>query len=196
MVENDTKGSADSTNNESIGNKKDISTAQLLAEVEQARQSVIDMVNITFNRLIAYLGPHREIDCFADEYNTSLGEQIVPLSSNPVIFKGRRPIAVAFGNEIEHVKSWRDVLSIVLCRCNDDPHYHKKLRDLRGKLMGKVRVFLSDKPDNLTKPVIIDDDLYIEAHHSAEAMMRLLVVKILAVIRYDCSDIKIVMKVK
>ena len=57
-----------------------------------------------------------------------------------------------------------------------------------------IRVFLSDKPDGMSKPTKIGDALYAEAHHGAQAMMYTLVSKILPPIQYDTSAVSVVIK--
>ena len=169
----------------------------LIAEIEIARQSLISTVNLSFNGLLAHIEAANGTSSFdKDGYTAKVGEYCVPITSNPAIFAGRMPIFVAFGNELKYVMSWREVLSVVLERCNQDPIYHERLMDLRGKSFGKSRVTLSDEPDGMRKVAKIDENLYIEVHNGAKAMMYTLVRKILTAIQYDCSNISVIMKAK
>jgi hypothetical protein len=38
---------------------------------------------------------------------------------------------------------------------------------LRNKTAGKVRAFLSDRPDKMSRPLMIDDGLYGETHYGS-----------------------------
>jgi len=194
-------------------------TEQLIIEVEEARQFIISEVNTKFSRLIAYLqatnGTGIPVDIaitndtndisdigdgikdkYGNMYRAAAGEYSALITSNPVIFVGRKPIAVVFGKELMYAKSWREVMTTVLEHCIQDPVYYSRLMELRGKISGNFRVFLSDKPDGMTKPAKIYENLYAEAHHGARAMMYALVSKILSAIHYDCSDIRIIMRAK
>jgi hypothetical protein len=65
---------------------------------------------------------------------------------------------------------------------------------LRGKVAGRERVFISETKEGMSKPVKIDEGLYVEAHFGSEGMMHVLVQRILAVIQFDCSNVYIILK--
>ena len=92
------------------------------------------------------------------------------------------------------MKSWRDVYSIVLGRCNENPQHHEALMYLRDKLAGKCRVFLSGSPDGMSKALKIDEGLYGEVHYGSATLMHILCQKILAPVGFDISDIKVVIR--
>jgi len=172
-----------------------------IAVIEEARQSIINTLNMRFNRLIASLGAidgtdGQTTDNHTDgsKYETTADDYIVPITANPIIFIGKKPVAVVLGDVTKDAKSWREVLTTVLEHCNQDPLYHERLMELRGRIAGNFRIFLSDKPDGMSKAVKIDDALYVEVHHGAQAMMYTLVSKILSAIQYDCSNISVIMK--
>ena len=96
-----------------------------------------------------------------------MNEWIVPLTTKPYIFVRRKPLAVIFGDERVAVKSWREVFTVILSRCNQDSRHHQTLMDLRGRLAGQQRVYLSDSPQNMYRPVKIDTDMYAEAHYGS-----------------------------
>ena len=123
-------------------------------------------------------------------------EHAWPLTTTPHYFIGTKPAAVQFGTEVVEVKTWREVYAVVLKRCNDDPKGHEMLMYLRNKVAGKVRVFLSDKPDGMTRPHRIDTDLYGEIHYGTETLMHILVNHLLKWARFDCSNVSIVIKFK
>jgi len=113
------------------------------------------------------------------------------LTANPVIFINKGPVAVLFGNERVSVKSWIDVYRLVLGRCNQEQVFHDRLMNLRGKVAGRVRLFLSENSDKLVRPIKIDDSLYAESHYGSQTMMSILTTRILSQIGYDCSNISL-----
>ena len=121
-------------------------------------------------------------------------ERIWPLTTTPHYFIGTKPTAVLFSEERVEVKSWRGVYAAVIKRCNDDPKGHEKLMYLRNKTAGKVRKFLSDKPDGMSRSYKIDTDLYGEVHYGTETLMHILCKRILDYTGFDYRDISIVLK--
>jgi hypothetical protein len=113
------------------------------------------------------------------------------LSTHPSIFVGKKPVAVLFGNEREPTHTWSRVYKAILQRAIQEPIYYERLMELRNRMAGKVRVFISDKPDNMTRPLEICEGLYGEVHYGSQTLMHILVNIILKAIHYDCSDIKI-----
>jgi len=164
--------------------KKDL----LIAEIEQARQSLINIVNAEFDRWICNMENNQHADV------STSGERVVPLSANPAIFVSKKPAAVLFGDIRVEAKTWTAVLTQILLRCDQDPIYHDRLMDLRNKTSGKVRVFLSDSAEGMTKPKRISESLYVEAHYGSQTMMHILVQRILMPIKYDYSGISVALK--
>ena len=121
-------------------------------------------------------------------------ERPYPLTSPTYLFVGRKPAAVIFGDECVEVKTWRQVYAVIIGRCNDNPVCQEKLMYLRNKAAGKVRVFLSDKPDGMTRPLRIDEELYGETHYGSATLMHILINQILAYTGFDCSNIIISIK--
>ena len=124
----------------------------------------------------------------------SLSEWTYPFSCETYLFVGKKPAAVMFGKERVDVKSWRGVYAAILKRCNDDPKCHEMLMYLRNKTAGKVRLFLSDKPDGMSQAYMIDTDLYGEIHFGTESLMHVLCKRILDYTGFDYRSIKIVLK--
>jgi hypothetical protein len=60
---------------------------------------------------------------------------------------------------------------------------------------GRVRVFISDSPAGMRKPLKVDEGLYIETHDGTETMHHIMVDLILSYVRYDLSYIKVVVKI-
>ena len=121
-------------------------------------------------------------------------EYILPLSINSNIFIGKKPVAVIFSEERVAVKTWREVYTVILKRCNSYPRHHETLMELRGRIAGKIRVFLSDNPKAMRNPVKIDDDMYAESHYGAATLIHILTIRILKPIGFDYSNIRIVLK--
>jgi hypothetical protein len=117
-----------------------------------------------------------------------------PLTTPPYLFIGRKPAAVLFGGERVEVKTWRGVYAAVIKRCNDDPKGHERLMYLRNKTAGKVRIFLSDKPDGMSCAYKIDTDLYGEIHYGSSTLMHILCKRILDYTGFDYSGVSIVLR--
>ena len=111
------------------------------------------------------------------------------------LFIGKKPAAVLFGDERVDVKKWTDVYRLVYGRVNQDAQAHEDLMYLRNKAAGKVRTFISDTPDEMRRPIKVDEDLYVEAHYGTQTMHHIMVDCILRYVRYDLSDIKVVVKI-
>ena len=121
-------------------------------------------------------------------------ERIYPLTSPTYLFVGTKPAAVLFGDERIEVKTWRQVYAVIIGRCNENPQYHEKLMYLRNKAAGKVRLFLSDKPDGMSNPHQIDTDLWGEVHYGSATLMHILINQILVYTGFDYSGISVVIK--
>jgi hypothetical protein len=111
------------------------------------------------------------------------------------LFIGKKPTAVLFGDERVTVKKWTDVYRLVYGRVNHDQQAHEDLMCLRNKVAGRVRTFISDSPTGMTRPMKVDEGLYIETHYGTETMHHIMVDLILSYVRYDISDIKVVVKI-
>ena len=161
-----------------------------LEEITKNRDFLLANINTIFDGLIQELENPGSVKEFA------YAEYDLPLSANPAIFIGKKPVAVLFGEERVAVKSWREVYSVILSRCNEDPANHEMLMVLRNKTAGKVRVFLSDTPDGMTKPLKIDEGLFGEVHYGSQTLMYILCKRILDYTEFDYRDIKIVLKLQ
>ena len=160
----------------------------IIEELEKVREYLTETVVTTIDQLIEGL---ESPDSFEE---TDEIETIIPLSADPYVFIGKKPAAVLFGEERVDVNSWRDVYKVALTRCNENSDSHDNLMYLRGKTAGKCRVFLADKPDGMTRPLKIDEELYGEVQYGSQALMRILCNRILDYTGFDYSGIGIVMK--
>jgi hypothetical protein len=123
-------------------------------------------------------------------------ERTYPITSPTYMFVGAKPAAILFGDERVEVKTWRQVYSVIIGRCNENPQYHERLMYLRNKAAGKIRTFLSDKPDGMTRPFQIDTDLWGEVHYGSATLMHILLNQILKYTGFDYSGIRIILKSK
>lgn len=121
-------------------------------------------------------------------------ELVVPLTAPTHLFVGRKPIALLFGDERVAVKNWRNVYATVIGRCNQDADDHELLMYMRNKAAGKVRKFLSDSPDGMTCPLMVDDDLYAEIQYGSATLMHILLNQILGYTNFDYSGIRVALK--
>ena len=113
------------------------------------------------------------------------------LSIDPAIFVGTKPAAVLIDGEILPAHTWRKVYKEILQHCIKDPVYYERLMNLRGRIAGQQRVFISDKSDGMTQPLQICEGLYGEVHYGSQTLMHILTVRILTPLHYDYSKIKI-----
>jgi len=107
-------------------------------------------------------------------------------------FVGKKATAVYFDNERVAVKTWKQVYSVILDRCNRK--CHDNLMYLRNKTAGRVRVFLSDTPDSMTRPLKIDTGLWGETHYGSATLLHILRERILSPARFPYSNIRIAVK--
>lgn len=122
-------------------------------------------------------------------------ELTYPLTTATGIFKRKKPISVTFADGT-HVNAgtWKKVAETILKKCSSIPFYHKQLKDLCGKISGRERIFLADKPDCMRSPLKIGEELYIETHYDTETLLRIITTRILNVIQYDYSKITITIR--
>jgi hypothetical protein len=113
---------------------------------------------------------------------------------NPHYFIGTKPTALLFGDERVEVKKWSDVYRLVYAQVNQDSQAHEDLMYLRNKAAGKVRVFISDRPDGMERPLKVDDDIFVESGYGVETMCHIMVDCILKYVRCDISNIRIILK--
>ena len=121
-------------------------------------------------------------------------ELTFPLTIDPNLFIGKKPIAVLFCDERVEVKTWREVYTTILKRCNSNPRHHETMMELRGRLAGKIRVFLSDSPKTMRNPVKVDEEMYAESHYGAATLIHILTIRILKPVGFDYSNIRVVLK--
>lgn len=119
-------------------------------------------------------------------------ELVFPLTVEPSIFKGKKPVGILFGEtEREDISTWKMAVKEIMKRCNSDPEKHVALMNLRGRVAGRNRLLLSNKLDNMRSPYMISENLYMETHYDTETLIRILTSRVLDVIGYDYRHISI-----
>ena len=117
-------------------------------------------------------------------------EYLYPFTADTYIFIGEKVTAVYLGEERVAVKNWREVFKLLMSCCNRE--CHDELMYLRNKAAGKVRVFLSDKPDGMVRPVKLDDDLFADSgQYGTATLLHILRDCILKPARFDYNNIRI-----
>ncbi|MCL1857958.1 MAG: hypothetical protein FWF92_01825 [Oscillospiraceae bacterium] len=121
-------------------------------------------------------------------------ETVYPITANAAIFKGKKPTAVIFGDERIDVGKWKTVVGEIMRRCNADSEKHVSLMNLRGKISGRERVILAKEEDKMRSPMKISENLYIETHYDTETLLRTIMTRILDMVDYDYSCIKVAVR--
>ena len=117
-----------------------------------------------------------------------------PLTIPLYMFVGKKPVAVLFDDDRVEVKTWREVYAVIIKQCNDVPECHEMLLYMRNRAAGKIRAFLSDIPDGMTRPHQIDTALFAEVHYGTSTLLHILTNRILKPAGFDFSGINIVIK--
>lgn len=145
---------------------------------------------------------HRQMDDLYDRkleaLNASIDDETVPndvcltMRGNAGFFKGKRPIAVILpdGSEIP-AKTWKVVAHTILSDCIDDPNRCTRLMNLRGNIYGKERCIIGSNREQMDVPIKICDGLFFETTYDTETLLNVLMTRVLAVVGYDYSSIKI-----
>jgi len=117
-------------------------------------------------------------------------EFIYPFTADTYLFIGKKATAIYFGEERVAVKNWRGVFKLLMDCCNRERH--DELIYLRNKVAGKVRVFLSDKPDGMARPFKLDDELFADSgHYGTATLLHILRDLILKSAHFDYDNIRI-----
>lgn len=160
----------------------------LISDIREKQNEIIMIVNTLFDELV------KEVANIQAEQSepTNDFENILPLS-NTKIFKGKKPIAVLFGENRIIAPTWKVVVEIILKEVLKQEDMKEKLYNLRDKLLGRKRIRLSKSPDEMRKPLKLEENLYIETHYDTETLMNLLL-QILNDISYNYNNIKIAIR--
>ena len=160
--------------------------------LQTTRNQLIRDIDEAFGRLARQLesvGEESEPVCSSEGHDS-----IYPLSYAAGTFKGKKPTYIVFGRERVEAYTWKMVFKEIMIRCNADVYKHRELMNLRGRVSGRTRAFLSDRPDGMRSPLQIDHKLYAETHYDTETLLRVLLHRILDVVHHDYSNIYIAVR--
>jgi hypothetical protein len=164
----------------------DATTAKFLDAVEDMREQLIALINKRTDEV-------REAVISGNAEGTSRGRieagRTYPLSGDTRWFKGMKPTMLAIDGEDIAVKTWRQVYTEILTRC--DTECHERLMALRYIVAGKKRMILADNPNSMYTPVKVSDGLYAEAHYDSDTLFSILKRLILDPAGFDYSGISI-----
>ncbi len=121
-------------------------------------------------------------------------ETIYPVGAEPAIFKGTTPTCVLFGTQRTVAHTWKNVFKLLILKCNEEADKHKKLMELRNKVLGRERILLSDGPGGMRRPFQIDKKLYAETHYDTGTLIRILLHRLLDEVGFDYSNISVGVK--
>jgi hypothetical protein len=138
--------------------------------IERTRDELIAGINAEFDILLARISGNATADVPT--------EYMLRLDGDTNRFIGAKITAVLFGDERVEVKNWRKAFELILNRCNRERH--EELMALRNRTAGKTRIFLSDKPDGMSYPHRIDDELWVEEHYGNGTLFHILCHRILS----------------
>lgn len=160
----------------------------MIKNIREKQNEIIMIVNTLFDELI------KEVSNIQIEQNEKLNdfETILPLS-NTKIFKGKKPIAVIFGENRIITPTWKIVVETILKDVLKEENMKEKLYSLSDKVLGRKRTRLSKSSEEMRKPLKLSDNLYLETHYDTETLMNLLL-QILNDISYDYNDIKVAIR--
>ena len=165
----------------------------------QKYQILRAMLHRAVDETIDWAIEHETADLSAAQMTSTLEgigyESVYPLTTETGVFKGKKPTGVIFqdGHRIA-AASWKKVFEVIMKQCNSDSEKHWALMELRGKVMGRSRTLLDSKKGQMRSPIQIDRALYAETHYDTETLLRILTTRILDVVRYDYTGIKIAIK--
>ena len=98
-------------------------------------------------------------------------------------------VCIADGRRI-NAGTWKMVYKAIWEDCNKDVD----LMNLRGKILGKTRVLLSQDGASITRPIQLDRNLFVESHYDTKMLLRILMTRILDPIRNDYSQITVAIR--
>ena len=160
----------------------------VIKDIREKQNELIVMINTIFDEMV------KEVENFKNENNeiNIEYESLYPIT-NTTGFKGKKPIAVKFGNERVITPTWKVVVETILKRILQEKEMKERILGLRDRLLGRKRKRLSSDDKEMRSPIKLDEELYIETHYDTETLMNLLL-EILNEISYDYNNIRIVIK--
>ena len=166
----------------------------LLQEIRNAQMDINNILEELMQKMQSYEKDFERGNSQVNKVIISY-ETTYPLTTSTAIFKGKKPTGVFLRNEVRHdVGTWKKVFELILKDCVSDKEKRDILLDLRGKISGRERVFLSHTSDNMRSPLKIDENLFVESHYDTESLLRILIIHLLEPAGYDYSNIKVAIR--
>ena len=160
----------------------------MIKEIREKQNQIIVMINSIFDEMVRKVEDlEKKENSYENKYESSY-----PIK-NTTSFKGKKPIAVKFGEERRITPTWKKVIEEIMEKVLEDEKMKKRVLDLRDKILGRKRSRLSYKSENMRSPLKLYDELYIETNYDAETLMNLLI-QILEEISYNYNSIQIIIK--
>lgn len=164
-------------------------------ELQVLREELIREIDEKIGQMLKKLQNENDTNHQKNHVQTREYESVYPLNVGTGIYKGKRPTAVIFPDEVrKECPTWKKVMEEILKDCCKDLAKHQMLMDLRGKILGRNRVLLGSETGKMRSPVKIDEALFVETHYDAETLLRILTTRILDEVGYDYSKIQIAVK--
>lgn len=164
----------------------------ILQGIEEARKRILDEVNAEFDLLLKRVSQSEKTEC--PEQQKSPYEIQYPLIAGPKLFKGKKPTGVILNDKRIDVRTWKQVVEVILMDCISNDTYKKALIDNADKVSGKKRILLSRQDNEMRSPLKICNELYIETHYDTETLLNILMTRVLSPIGYDYSNIIITIR--
>lgn len=116
-------------------------------------------------------------------------QQEMTLDSHKRLFLNRKPthLRLEDGREFE-VKTWKEVLQIVLGDCIGTEDRLKRVKNLCGKIKGKYKIILDNNSEYMSRPMKIYDEIYMETKYSNDVLISVMQ-RILDEAGYDYSKV-------
>lgn len=163
----------------------------MINEIEAMRKRILQEVNTEFDVLIERITKEGNA---SSEPPISPYEMKYPLTSCSGVFKGKKPTSVIINGEMISIRTWKQLVAEVMNHCISSDTYKRALKELAGKVSGKKRVLLANKPDGMRSALKICEKLYMETHYDTETLLNVLMGRILMPIGYDFSDIYVTVR--
>ena len=160
----------------------------VLNEVQNTRNEIILQVDKAIDDLILRLTRSSNV---TEERRATNYESEYPITSNPALFKGKKPTTVTIRGERIEARTWKKVIGEVMRHCNRDTEKHVDLMNLRGRIFGRERVLLAKDGEDMRSPLMVGENLYIETHYDTETLLKTVMKRILDVVGYDYSGVMI-----
>jgi len=166
----------------------------IIREIQIARMEVDKIFEQLDKKIQQYDEGNKLENSISNNRNDSY-ESYYYLTSNTAIFKGKKPTGLFLnGKDRIEIGTWKKIFEVILEDCISHTAKHVDLLNLRGKISGRDRLLLSDRPDGMRTPLKITEKLFVESHYDTESLLRILTTRLLDPVGYDYSNIRIAIR--